>query len=97
VIQECVGAVIWDVQAHEPQAILAQSNAATSFSPDGRLVVSADDSQDAARVWDPATGAVLAELPPQPPRFSFFVRLQDPYGPLQALASGASRWLAAGD
>ena len=34
-IQEVVGAVIWDLQKREPKAILAQSNAATSFSPDG--------------------------------------------------------------
>ncbi len=98
-IQENVGAVIWNVQGHEPQAILppsnagtslnsyGESNAATSFSPNGRLVVSADDGVDAARVWNPATGAVLAELPPQPPRFFFFVHLQNPYGPVQVLGA----------
>jgi WD40 repeat protein/energy-coupling factor transporter ATP-binding protein EcfA2 len=95
-IQEVVGAVIWDLQKREPKANLAQSNAATSFSPDGRLVVSADDSQDAARVWDPATGAVLAELPPQPPRFSFDVQLQNPYGPVAVSALGAPGGAIAG-
>ena len=79
-IQEAAGAVIWDLQEREPKAILAQSNAATSFSSDGRLVVSADDSVDAARVWDPATGAVLAELPPQPPRFLSMCTCKTPTG-----------------
>jgi WD40 repeat protein len=86
VIQEAAGAVIWDLQEHEPRAILAESNAATSFSSDGRLVVSPDDSADAARVWDAATGAVLAELPPRPPRFSSPVHLQNPYGPVTGIA-----------
>jgi WD40 repeat protein len=68
---------IWDLELREPEAILAESGTGTSFSPDGRLVASA--SEDTARVWDSESGALLAELPPKPPRFHDEVRLADPY------------------
>jgi WD40 repeat protein len=82
--------VIWDINTEllEPHAMLAglttgtsatPASPGTSFSPDGRLAVSAVERQNTARVWDSGNGATLADLPPIPPRFRESVTLDDPY------------------
>jgi WD40 repeat protein len=80
-IQGSFGNEIWDLLGQEPQVILSGSSYGTAFSADGRFVASASADTEAAstRVWDSETGAVFAELPPQPPRFDFGVLLPDPY------------------
>jgi WD40 repeat protein len=73
------GAIIWDLEFGEPVAMLRGSHWNTSFSRDGRLVVSASAGEDNARVWNSESGALLAELPPKPPRYHDRVMLADPY------------------
>ncbi len=71
--------VIWDVSRQRPEAVLAGRFGGAAFSRDGTLLVGASPTRAVARVWDARTGAVLAELPPRPPRFYAAVVLPDPY------------------
>jgi WD40 repeat protein len=80
--------VIWDVEFRDPLAFLPGAESGTSFSRDGRLIVSASESEETARVWDAESGTLLAELPPRPPRFNESVFLADPY-PAQGVGGGS--------
>jgi WD40 repeat protein len=73
------GTEIWDLLEEVPEIILRRYAATTSFSLDGRLAASPSWGADVTRVWNSRTGAVLAELPPRPPRFDKPVSLPDPY------------------
>jgi WD40 repeat protein len=72
------GTAIWDVARQRPQAFLAGAAGGSAFSRDGALLVSTTGA--VARVWDWRSGALVAELPPSPPRFHRQVVLPDPYG-----------------
>lgn len=81
---------IWNLAQRRPQAVLAGALAGGAFSRDGTLLVGASETRPIARVWDARGGALVAELPPRPPRFYSAVDLPDPYPgpPIPQTAAG---------
>jgi WD40 repeat protein len=71
--------VIWDIASRRPQAILPARMTGGAFSRDSRLFAAASSTQPLADVWDARTGALLAQLPPRPPRTLHQVTIPDPY------------------
>ena len=71
--------VISSIGQQRPHAILSGRVTGGSFSRDGRLFVGASATKRIARVWDSKTGALLAELPPRPPRSWHQVVIPNPY------------------